>query len=330
MTGAVSNGKRKAGTVAIEDAAGHLTSRHLGLASDVEPLLLHYLPPGPRQECHLLNSCLRRVAPNEADASAIPGPVFVDELDVRRNYNVLQRSHTISLDAIENLVAPCGPALLDVFFAKVHPLCPVLVERSFRAAYDVYVSSTHCHGGHPAGQKQHAGADAPRARREDITPALLAAVYLVSLPYLGEQEGTTSTAASTPLQGCPPQYEAARPDISRLMLLTSQLLTESLALAHHWPLLTTLQAGVLAAQHPELNTPMLISQLVALTFDLGLHVDCGGWAQSGMSDVQRGARRRLAWSVYALDKWASTVHGRPYLIRDDEWGVAGLCLDDFV
>ncbi|KAI5285461.1 Fungal specific transcription factor, partial [Ascosphaera aggregata] len=301
-------------------SSAYLTSHHVGLTTDLEPLLLHYLPLDANKECSVFNSCLRRVVPAKPNAGGIPGPLFVNVSDVQANYMTMQRSHTISLDALENLVAPHGPALVDTFFAKVHPICPVLVERRFREAYDVYVN----HRSRRASAYHAAIGPHGRAVREEITPALLAAVYLLSLPYLD----ATCSSASSPVHGYA-YHDLGRPNAARLKALTSQLLTESLAIAQTKPILATLQAGVLAAQHHGLNTPSLNSQLISLVYDLGLHSDCGHWEGSGIGYVERGLRRRLAWSVYVLDKWGAIVHGRPSLIQKDEWDVPELRAVDF-
>ncbi|KAI5305165.1 beta subunit of fatty acid synthetase [Ascosphaera pollenicola] len=323
------NGKRKpesslesaeAKRQAHHGASPYLTSHHVGLTTDLEPLILHYLPLDANNECSVLNSCLRRVVPAEPNTGGIPGPTFVNVLDVRTNYLMLQRSHTVSLDALENLVAPHGPALVDTFFAKVHPMFPVLVERRFREAYDLYVN----YRSRRASINQEANSGRGRAVREEITPALLAAIYLLSLPYLD----ATSSSASSPVHGYA-HHDAGGPNAFRLKALTSQLLTESLTIAQSRPILATLQAGVLAAQDPDLNTPSLISQLISLVYDFGLHSDCGRWKSSGIGSAQRGLRRRLAWSIYVLDKWGAIVHGRPSLIREDEWDVPDLCASDF-
>ncbi|KZZ95655.1 Transcription factor [Ascosphaera apis ARSEF 7405] len=273
---------------AHDGAPAYLTSHHVGLTTDLEPLILHYLPLDANNECSVLNSCLRRVVPAEPNTGGIPGPMFVNVLDVHSNYLMMQRSHTVSLDALENLVAPYGPALVDTFFAK-----DVSSERG-------------------------------RAVREEITPALLAAIYLLSLPYLD----VTFSSASSPAHGYG-HHDSGRPNAARLKALTSRLLTESMSIPQSRAILATLQAGVLAAQCPDLNTSSLISQLISLVYDLGLHSDCGRWKDIGIGRVQRGLRRRLAWGVYVLDKWGAIVHGRPSLIREDEWDVPDLCAADF-
>lgn len=92
------------------------------------------------------------------------------------------------------------------------------------------------------------------------------------------------------------------------------------------PALSTVQAGLLLMQRPEVNSRTLNTQLVSAAYELGLHLDCSDW---NLSETERGLRKRLAWALYMQDKWCSLIHGRPSLVSKDHWAVSVLVEADF-
>ena len=92
------------------------------------------------------------------------------------------------------------------------------------------------------------------------------------------------------------------------------------------PSIATLQAGLLLLQCPNQTYQQFSSQLILAAFDLGLHHDCFGWT---IDPNEKRSRRRLAWALYAQDKWASLLHGRPAHMTEANWMVRDLSEDDF-
>lgn len=92
------------------------------------------------------------------------------------------------------------------------------------------------------------------------------------------------------------------------------------------PTLSTVQAGILLMQCPDVDSKTLNTQLVGVAYELGLHLDCSSWS---ITREECMLRRRLAWALYTQDKWCSLIHGRPSLISKDHWGVVPLNQDDF-
>ncbi len=84
------------------------------------------------------------------------------------------------------------------------------------------------------------------------------------------------------------------------------------------PKLSTVQAGLLLLQCPDSDSWALTGQLVALSQNLGLHLDCTHWK---IPEWERSLRKRLAWALYMQDKWGALIHGRPSLIHPDDWCV---------
>jgi hypothetical protein len=163
-----------------------------------------------------------------------------------------------------------------------------------------------------------------RTHRE-FTPPCLGGVYLLALewwnydPVLSSQE---------------------KPNVDLLEGLIRKALHDGM----NRPKLSTLQGGLLLLQHRPFGDDAwsLSCQMVAIMQELGVHLDCEGWR---IPTWEKGLRRRLAWSVYILDKWLvslpmlgavlmgrrmALMHGRPSHIVDDlDWLVEGLTDEDF-
>lgn len=129
------------------------SSQHIGLTTELEPILFEHIPLDTNDESELsATHKIRRFAE--------------DGIFMRIMRPDSKEMSTVSLDAIETLVAPYGSTLVDKFFEKIHPVFPVLMEDSFRQSY--------------------------RTRR-GLSPLLLAAVYTLTLKYL-EFEPTARSA----------------------------------------------------------------------------------------------------------------------------------------
>lgn len=107
---------------------------------------------------------------------------------------------------------------------------------------------------------------------------------------------------------------------------TETLLWELLKASLDRPNIATLQAALLLLQCPNSTSQQLSSQLTSLAFDLGLHRDCSDWK---LDAHEISSRRRLAWALYAQDKWTALLHGRPPQINASNWTVEPLSDDDF-
>ncbi|PGH15645.1 hypothetical protein AJ79_02238 [Helicocarpus griseus UAMH5409] len=158
------------------------TSQHIGMTTELEPLLLDYLSLDANNESPLATSRVRKFADDGTFMRMIDGSHTRPEL------------YTISTEAIENLVAPFGPALVDKFFQHAHPTFPVLMEDAFRQSYQT---------------------------RRNLSPTLLAAVYFVALKWL-DPAAVTGSGVQT----------LRKPDATRLEAMATRLLNESLARPH--------------------------------------------------------------------------------------------------
>lgn len=95
------------------------------------------------------------------------------------------------------------------------------------------------------------------------------------------------------------------------------------------PKLSMVQTGllILSCRSECTNNWVLNSTVVALAEELGLGIDCHDWK---LPRWERGLRRRLAWAVWAQDKWTASIESRhSNLILGRNWLVKMLTEEDF-
>ncbi|OQU99844.1 Fungal specific transcription factor domain-containing protein isoform 2 [Cladophialophora immunda] len=133
--------------------------------------------------------------------------------------------------------------------------------------------------------------------------------------------------AATSFLDCPPEFSVPLEDMYTFIF-------RSVTFEGRTPSLRTIQAILLYMQLPPLrvrepNHPgfwALTSQAVALAQDIGLHVDPGNW---NISPSERKIRRVLWWATYMQDKWLAHWLGMPSHIKNDQFNVEPLNMDDF-
>lgn len=162
------------------DASLLQSSRHIGMTTELETLLLDFLPLDANDEGLVGDTKVRKLSDNGT---------FLRMPD-RSQIQAASDSLTVSVDAVESMVAPFGQTLVELFFQNVHPTFPVLTEDTFRLSHRT---------------------------RKGLSPLLLSAVYVLALKWLdpmskGQQKTTTNRA----------------PDAARLQSTAMALLSESL------------------------------------------------------------------------------------------------------
>ncbi len=187
---------------------------------------------------------------------------------------------------------------LDAIEAVVSPHGPQLIALYFRIVHPTF----------PILHKRVFLEKYDRTYRE-FSPPLLAAVYILTLNWW---------SYSAELSLLP------KPNEHRLEEIAFKTMSDIV----HRPKLSTIQAGLLLLQCPDIGNHSwaLISQLVGVGQDLGLHLDCTSWR---IPQWEKGLRKRLAWALYMQDKWGSLVHGRPSHITAADWGVRAVEAADF-
>jgi hypothetical protein len=186
--------------------------------------------------------------------------------------------------------------ILDAIEALVRPHGPALVSLYFRII-------------HPSYPILHKGVFLEKYQRgyREFSPPLLAAVYALATDWWEYDLALASKQ---------------KPPVDRLVATA----TEALTWAMGQPKLSAVQAGLLLLQRSGGDSWVLTSQMVALSEELGLHVDCSPW---DIPDWEKGVRRRLAWAVFMQDKWGALIHGRPSHISAHHWQTPPLQLSDF-
>ncbi|KAL3420872.1 fungal specific transcription factor domain-containing protein [Phlyctema vagabunda] len=120
-------------------------SQYIGPTTDFEPSLIDLSPFDPQDESLLSRGTLRKVSDQ-------------DTFLMLPDYNTPGHEHVIEdADTIENLVAPHGPALLELYFRIIHPNFPILQKTVFLEKYS-------------------------RSHRE-FSPPILAAVYILAINW---------------------------------------------------------------------------------------------------------------------------------------------------
>jgi hypothetical protein len=179
-----------------------------------------------------------------------------------------------------------------------------LVAPHGRKLIDLYFEVVH--PGFPIIQKTVFLEKYERSYRE-FAPPILAAVYLLAINWWDHVEELSGVE---------------RPNVRELERLIRLSLADSM-----WrPKLSTVQAGLLLSQRPEGDQWAPTAQLVAISQELGLHLDCTHWK---IPPWEKGLRKRLAWALYMQDKWGALVHGRPSHIFGSNWVVQPLQPNDF-
>jgi hypothetical protein len=125
-------------------------SQYIGPTTDFEPSLIDLSPFDPQDESLLSRGTLRKVS---------DGDTFL----MLPDYSTPGHEHVIEdADAIENIVAPHGPALLELYFRIIHPNFPILQKTVFFEKYN-------------------------RSYRE-FSPPILAAVYILAINWWDHSE----------------------------------------------------------------------------------------------------------------------------------------------
>ncbi|OAA51700.1 transcription factor TamA [Metarhizium rileyi] len=99
-------------------------SQYIGLTTDFEPSLINLSTFDPQDESLLTRGILRKVSDEDTflmlPDSSTPGHDHVME----------------DLDAIEAVVSPNGPQLMDLYFRIVHPAFPIIQKHVFLEKYE--------------------------------------------------------------------------------------------------------------------------------------------------------------------------------------------------
>lgn len=184
---------------------------------------------------------------------------------------------------------------LEVIDRIVSPHGPALIDIFFRIVHPSF----------PIMQKQ-VFMERMRNGEKNFAPPLLAGMYLLAINWWSYDSKLS---------------KHQKPNIEQL----DNIAMKSLNAAMQRPKLSTVQAGLLLLQRPEMDSWGLTTQLVAIGQELGLHLDCSDWQ---IPTWERSLRKRIAWALYMQDKWSSLIHGRPSHIFSANWAVRQITQND--
>ncbi|GFF31743.1 transcriptional activator protein DAL81 [Aspergillus udagawae] len=120
------------------------SAKYIGMTTELEPALLEHLPLDQNDEGVVASARVRKIGNDGTFMRVVEPPSQVD-------------SPSVSLDAIESLVAPYGSTLVEKYFESIHPVFPILMEDAFRQSYRT---------------------------RQGLSPLLLSAVYVLALKFV--------------------------------------------------------------------------------------------------------------------------------------------------
>lgn len=191
-------------------------------------------------------------------------------------------------DAIETIVWPHGPALVRLYFRHVHPVLPIMSKGRFLRQY--------------------------ATAKQDLPASLRGAVYALASVFWKRDE--------TLVDPCPFEQH-------HLISHAHSSLRRELEA----PGIPKLQACLLLIHivPPEIDsveTPstwILTAQATSCAQMMGLHQDPTQWS---IPPWEKKLRRKLWWSVYAMDCWSSVCHGNPPHIGHDSFNTLPPDLDD--
>ncbi|GFG13441.1 transcriptional activator protein DAL81 [Aspergillus lentulus] len=120
------------------------SAKYIGMTTELEPALLEHLPLDQNDEGVVASARVRKIGNDGTFMRVVDPPSQAD-------------SPSVSLDAIESLVAPYGSTLVEKYFESIHPVFPILMEDAFRQSYRT---------------------------RQGLSPLLLSAVYVCALKFV--------------------------------------------------------------------------------------------------------------------------------------------------
>ncbi|WQF86480.1 hypothetical protein CDEST_11494 [Colletotrichum destructivum] len=148
---------------------------------------------------------------------------------------------------------------------------------------------------------------------------LLAAIYAISLPFAVHDDKLSVDVAYDK-----PPYPAL-----------SRIVDSALSYELHSPSVPVVQTLLLLILRPSAD-PLVadtayrrdaLGRLVSCATTLGFHLDPSEWP---MTDGRKAHRRRLSFTVYAVDQWIASSHGTLPFTHRDNWLVTNVRPVDFV
>ena len=221
--------------------------------------------------------------------------------------------------------------LLEIYFAYVHPILPILHKKSFLEELcviylaiflDAALTSLSRNAIRQCGNNFNPPSPSQFGRRRlHISPLLLLAIFSVAARYTSTHdndkppsESAMWTAGDEYLAEAKRlldlSYSASRPATCQALLLLGYREIGIGAMAQAW---------------------LYIGMAIRMAQDLGLHKNADQWTHGGVSlftHVELQERRRIWYACVIMDKYVSTYVGRPLSILERDFDTALPSIDE--
>lgn len=260
------------GQTILRKTLGLMNKHHAHLVGSTEPFSFprFSFPIGSSQRIvQGGNVTIRKVAPETLfTINEDQGTVGYDTENGRR-------------DAVQEIIGPHGPDLVDLYFRVVHPSFPILHKGVWIEKYERSLN--------------------------EFTAASLGAVYLLASTYWAYSPKLSDFPKPDMAKIWRISLESFDYTIFRPKLSSVQ---SGLLLAQY----ESTDGGVVSNG----SRGKLTAHLISIAHKVGLHMDAALW---DIPVWEVGLRRRLAWALFMQDKWVALVEGRPALLSHLNWSV---------
>lgn len=281
--------------LSIDQKAGH-SATFIGYSNESDPFALNHFPHDKQDEVSFFRVTYRKVSTNENPPPEHPLHFLQSQEATAREARGAVDGCLPDLDdrsCLENVVDKTnGAALVRLYLRFVFPSLPIISRSMVLRDEAAFVKEA------PTG--------------------LLAGIYALALPFAAWDESLCLHNAY------------ASPSVEALWKITYTCLQREL----QFPQLHTVQMFLLLLNYPSFD-PVSVENpfawstaaaMLGMAQSLGLHADLHG---CNLPAWEIRLRRRLWWAVVVEHSWRAVTHGRSSMLRDDDWDVSPLTVDDF-
>ncbi|KAF3801874.1 hypothetical protein GCG54_00015096 [Colletotrichum gloeosporioides] len=275
----------------LDERPNHSTTL-IGHSNESDPFLVNHFPHNDQDEIDFFRVTYRKVTGDKGQPLHFLQSQTGTAAESQR---VLDEClpKVDERERLENIVDKVtGASLVRLYFRFVFEALPILSRSRVLPDVDKFVA--------------------------EASTGLLAGIYMLALPFTPWDETLCMNNAYT------------KPSVDALWQISYVCLQREL----HFPRLSTVQIFLLLLNQVSFDSVSvenpsawsMAASLLGMAQSLGLNVDPKGW---NLPSWEIRLRRRLWWSVYIEHTWRSVTHGRSSMIRQDDWDVSSLTVDDF-
>ncbi|KAG5981829.1 hypothetical protein E4U43_006536, partial [Claviceps pusilla] len=260
----------------------------LGTTAEQDPFVLDAFSYGILSENSTVDANVVQIHRGGPDLDDLPQHFLFLSLGHPKHTNM---SREEASDAIETKVWPHADVLVRLYFRHVHPIFPLLSKVRFLRRY--------------------------ASNRKTIPACLRGAVYALGSVYWSEDTSSIRTSDVFPFHQheiVDQAHRALRREVENPNLFVVQA---CILLIHVQP------PSIDAMEAP--STFTLAAQAVACAQLIGLHLDSTYW---NLELVEKKLRKKMWWSVFVTDCWASISLGNPPHISGNSFSTPAVDIED--